>query len=253
MNETDFIDIEGLVVRTIIGIFDEERERRQDVVLSLRLFGDFRPAARSDHIDDAIDYAIERGRVDLDNIVMVGRSGGGYATMGMYLASRHKLKLALSWVGVSDLVAWYHQSRTRAPRYRDFIARCTAEDGVFDETKARARSPLYFEAPTSPNGRIEIFHGIEDGFGGATIPASHSIRFYNRVVEAFGAVEARVPEADAIALLTKSVPAETSDRLGDRRLFYRRGTEFAELFIFDGAHEMLDDVCFERIEAGVSP
>jgi FolB domain-containing protein len=53
---TDFIDIEGLLVRTIIGINPEERVNRQDVVIDVRLAVDMQPAAKSDDIDDAVNY-----------------------------------------------------------------------------------------------------------------------------------------------------------------------------------------------------
>ena len=53
---TDFIDIEGLLVRTIVGINPEERVNRQDVVIDVRLAVDMRPAAKSDDIDDAVNY-----------------------------------------------------------------------------------------------------------------------------------------------------------------------------------------------------
>ncbi|MEC9475537.1 MAG: dihydroneopterin aldolase [Planctomycetota bacterium] len=52
----DQIKIEDLVVRTIIGIFDRERDRRQEVKINLTLWADIRPAARSDDIEQAVDY-----------------------------------------------------------------------------------------------------------------------------------------------------------------------------------------------------
>ena len=58
-------------------------------------------------IDDAIQYAIDNGNVDLSNVFVVGASGGGYATLGAYLKTRHQVKAFLSWVPISDLVAWY--------------------------------------------------------------------------------------------------------------------------------------------------
>jgi dihydroneopterin aldolase len=54
--DADRIDIVGLSVPTIIGIFDWERNVRQKVVLDLTLFLDTRRAARSDRIEDALDY-----------------------------------------------------------------------------------------------------------------------------------------------------------------------------------------------------
>ena len=52
----DIIDIEGLSVRAILGIYERERIDRQEVVVDLRLFTDIRAAGASDSIEDAIDY-----------------------------------------------------------------------------------------------------------------------------------------------------------------------------------------------------
>ncbi|WHZ20238.1 MAG: Dihydroneopterin aldolase [Rhodanobacteraceae bacterium] len=53
----DSVFIEGLVVETLIGIYDGERAARQPLVIDLELgFDHTRPAA-SGSIDDAIDYA----------------------------------------------------------------------------------------------------------------------------------------------------------------------------------------------------
>jgi dihydroneopterin aldolase len=54
--DADRIDIAGLTVPAVIGIFDWERKRRQRVVLDLTLWTDVRKAARSDSIEDALDY-----------------------------------------------------------------------------------------------------------------------------------------------------------------------------------------------------
>ncbi len=53
---SDTIFIRDLLVRTILGINPDERENRQDVVISLRLHTDTRPAADSDDIGDAVNY-----------------------------------------------------------------------------------------------------------------------------------------------------------------------------------------------------
>ncbi len=53
---TDRIFIEDLRVETVIGIFEWEREIRQAVSLSLEMAYDIRAAARSDAIDDTLDY-----------------------------------------------------------------------------------------------------------------------------------------------------------------------------------------------------
>lgn len=56
MSTCDRILIEGLEVRTVIGIFDWEREIRQTVRLDLEMAWDISRAAASDDIEHALDY-----------------------------------------------------------------------------------------------------------------------------------------------------------------------------------------------------
>ena len=53
---SDQIYIRDLLVRGILGINDDERTQRQDILLNLVLSVDTRPAARSDDIADAVNY-----------------------------------------------------------------------------------------------------------------------------------------------------------------------------------------------------
>lgn len=52
----DRIHIRDLVVPGIIGIKPDERTHLQDVLANVTLWVDTRPAAASDHIDDAVNY-----------------------------------------------------------------------------------------------------------------------------------------------------------------------------------------------------
>ncbi|TET82408.1 MAG: dihydroneopterin aldolase [Anaerolineales bacterium] len=52
----DRIDIHDLLLRGIIGINDWEREKQQDILINISLFGDFRSAGESDDIADTINY-----------------------------------------------------------------------------------------------------------------------------------------------------------------------------------------------------
>ena len=52
----DRIFVRDLRLRGIVGINDWEREKRQDIVVNLELYGDFRAAGASDSIDDALNY-----------------------------------------------------------------------------------------------------------------------------------------------------------------------------------------------------
>jgi dihydroneopterin aldolase len=52
----DRVFIENLTIETVIGIFDWEREIRQSVSLDLEMDYDIRKAAKSDSIEDTLDY-----------------------------------------------------------------------------------------------------------------------------------------------------------------------------------------------------
>ena|SRR5690606_12741486 len=52
----DIVYIHGLEIKTVIGIFDWEREIKQTVTIDLEMATDIRPAAASDDIAQALDY-----------------------------------------------------------------------------------------------------------------------------------------------------------------------------------------------------
>lgn len=54
--EVDRILIKDLMVRCVIGVNDDERREKQDVVMNVVLHADCRPAGRSDRFEDAVDY-----------------------------------------------------------------------------------------------------------------------------------------------------------------------------------------------------
>jgi D-erythro-7,8-dihydroneopterin triphosphate epimerase len=53
---SDQIQIKDLLLRTIIGINDEERRNLQDVLINITLHADTRAAGASDDIEDAVNY-----------------------------------------------------------------------------------------------------------------------------------------------------------------------------------------------------
>lgn len=59
----DVVYIRELQVETVIGIFDWEREIKQVVNMDIEMGCDIRPAARSDAIEDALDYKAVAKRV----------------------------------------------------------------------------------------------------------------------------------------------------------------------------------------------
>lgn len=63
IDQLDRIHIRDLHLRCIIGIFDEERRDRQDVIINLTLYADLAGAGRTDRIEDTIDYKAAKKRV----------------------------------------------------------------------------------------------------------------------------------------------------------------------------------------------
>jgi FolB domain-containing protein len=52
----DKIIIKDLLLRGIIGINDDERVNKQDILINITIFADTRQAAVSDDIEDAVNY-----------------------------------------------------------------------------------------------------------------------------------------------------------------------------------------------------
>lgn len=202
-------------------------------------------------IDNAIQYVLDKGKADPANLFVVGGSGGGYATLGAYLRTRHPVKLFLAWAAISDLSSWYWESRSRGNKYADDILHCTSTTGAFDEAGARQRSPLYWDMPATPKGRIEIYTGIQDGYTGS-VPVSHSLRFFNKLALHAGTPDACVSEEDMIRLLSRGLaPDPALGTLADRVVYYRKAIPGASVTIFEGGHELLTDYCFERMRDAV--
>lgn len=211
--------------------------RSKDACLSEKVLAD---------IDDAIAYAIDHGSVDPENLFVVGTSGGGYTALGSYMKTRHKIKTFLLWCPVGDLWAWFHQSRSRELPYAEDIVNCAGDGSGLKEEEARQRSPLFWEMPADPRGRVEIYAGIDDGYTGS-VPISHSIGIFNRIAGHYGHDESLVGVSDRVKLLTRGMEKTVdAGSIGNCTILYHRNTPPVSLTIFDGGHEMPPEYCFTR-------
>lgn len=59
----DRILIKDLLVRCVIGVHDEERRDKQDVLINLSLSVDLRNAGMSDRLEDSVDYRALNKRI----------------------------------------------------------------------------------------------------------------------------------------------------------------------------------------------
>lgn len=194
-------------------------------------------------IDEAIDWAIENMTVDKTRIYIVGVSGGGYATLAMYMKSRHSIKAFSSWVPISDLEKWHSESVERQNKYASDIIKCTNETDSFNAIKARERSPIYWTTPVNKrqNSTLQLFAGIHDGHNGP-VPISHSINFYNKLLKDMGISDSSnyVSAKDFLEMVNhQTFTTSPKLRIGDRPIYYQKQTKHIMLTIFEGGHEML--------------
>jgi dipeptidyl aminopeptidase/acylaminoacyl peptidase len=197
----------------------------------------------------AIDYAKANARVDDTRIYAVGWSGGGF--LGLLLAGRSPEIWAgvSAWVPISDLNAWYSESRKLRTKYvREIAAACggnpAGEGAAADE--CRKRSPVtYLERARGVS--IDINHGIRDGRNGADpVPIAQSLIAFNLLASP----QDRFTE-DEIAYFTREaqVPptlrSETTDpAAGGLKVLFQRQSGNARITVFDGAHDKNTEAAF---------
>ncbi|GJQ60147.1 MAG: dihydroneopterin aldolase [Candidatus Scalindua sp. AMX11] len=66
----DKIHIRNLLVRCIIGIHDEERRDKQDVIINIKLHVNLRKAGKTDSLEDSVDYV----KIKKDILALIEKS-----------------------------------------------------------------------------------------------------------------------------------------------------------------------------------
>ncbi len=61
---SDCLTISRWRLRVAIGVYPQEKKRRQPLWLTVKLWGDFRLAGRTDRLEDALDYAELKNRFE---------------------------------------------------------------------------------------------------------------------------------------------------------------------------------------------
>ena len=201
-------------------------------------------------IDEAINWAFENMNVDKKHIYVIGVSGGGYATLAMYMKSRHKIRGFSAWAAISDLDAWYKESVERKNKYSAEIIQCIGDSNSYDAEAAKSRSPLYWETPNK-NADLQIYAGIHDGYTGS-VPISHSINFYNKLLKDSQEKKSSkyISESDIKTMLeTQKIDIESSGKMiGDREVLYQNASKNVSITIFEGTHEMLTNAALDLLK-----
>lgn len=202
-------------------------------------------------IDASIDYAIKKANVDISKIYVVGASGGGYATLAMLMKSKHKVAKFSAWVPISDLLAFYNESKIRKNNFVKEILLCTnSKNNVLNGKNAKNKSPLYWITPLDKikNSEITIYAGVNDGIQG-NVPITHSINFYNKLVKDMGGINENcfVSFKEKAKILETRKAIDTYPNIGGREVILKKKYNNIKLVIFDGGHEILYNTAFNRL------
>jgi len=199
-------------------------------------------------VDDAIQWAVQNLKVDPNEVHIIGGSGGGYLTMMCYMQLIYPAKSFSSWVGISDVEAWYYESRGRGQKYADDILKCVGDSAVLNAAEARRRSPLHLPVPKR-NGSLHLYTGIHDGYKGS-VPITHTLHFYNKIVAAQNKPEknALVTQQEILNLVVR----QTAERsfaydLGKRKVHLFKKSGPVSITVFEGGHEMVVSVATNLI------
>jgi len=122
---TDQIHIRDLLLRAVIGINDEERRDRQDVLINICLYADLRGPGTSDAIEDAINYRTLTKRI----IQLVENSR-------FYLVE--KLATEIAAICLDDLLVQRVKVRVEKPGALRFARSVGVE---FDRTRTAGEQP----------------------------------------------------------------------------------------------------------------
>ena len=204
-------------------------------------------------IDASIDFALENANVDTTRIYVIGMSGGGYATLAMFMKSKHRIKKFSSWVPLVDLVQWYEETKILKLKYSTEILACTqSKDGLLNEEMARQKSPIFWETPIKKlnYSTLEISTGIYDGMiGNGVIPITHSINFYNKLLSDLNVTDSTkyVSDAEKLKLLEFRKPLDDFGQISGREVILLKETNNIKLTLFEGGHEILTKYAFEEL------
>lgn len=197
----------------------------------------------------AIDYAKANARVDGTRIYAVGWSGGGF--LGLLLAGREPEIWAgvSAWVPISDLNAWYEESRKLGTKYvREIAASCGGNPsgpGAAAE-ECKKRSPVT-HLERARGVAIDINHGIRDGRNSADpVPIGQSLIAFNLLAAPQDRITAEeIQYFTREAKVPDTLRSETTDPAdGGLKVLFRRQSGNARITVFDGAHDKNTEAAF---------
>ena len=201
-------------------------------------------------IDDAITYAIEKFNIDINNIFVIGFSGGGYTTLCTFMKSKHNISKFSAWASITDLSTWYQESELRNNNLDQDILDCTGSKNILNIEFAKKKSPIYFITPKEKleTEKLYIYTGIYDGIQGS-VPITHSINFYNKLLSDLKVIDTLyyVSDMEKLNLLEKRIALDEYENIADRKIILKKEFENISLKIFEGNHEILTEFALNEL------
>jgi acetyl esterase/lipase len=197
------------------------------------------PGARQD-ILDSVAAARSSANVDPRRIYLAGVSGGGHMALVMAAHSPNTWAAVSTWVGISDLAAWHHETRSAGRRYWEDVEACVGgAPGSSPEVDAqlRLRSPLYFLS-AAKNLPLDINAGIHDGHTGS-VPIHHSLDAFNVIAETLGLPGVSQSRINALSREQVANAPSLIDDAYERAIHLREVAGETRVTLFEGGHEGL--------------
>ncbi len=232
------------------------RQRRWSLVQPDYRGPNVRPeACGSDLAQQDILDAVQWGKSELsaavDQVFLMGVSGGGH--MAMLMAARYpKMWKAVSeWVGISSLRQWYFEHvRDGEPQsYAQNIISCVggAPGTTSADVQLGLRSPLG-QLAAAKDVAIDFNAGIHDGHTGS-VPIHHTLDAFNEIAAAAGESGVTAREIERLGSRSGLAQAPASEQAEDpvygRKLHFRRHAGRSRVTIFEGGHEGLPSAAFD--------
>jgi len=208
-------------------------------------------------LECSVQYMQEHYAVDPNRIYLVGGSGGGHAALLMAGRKPELWSAVSSWCPISDLAAWYSQTRRRKadPSRRGYDTHileacggdpCTEQEAM---KQAKHRSPLTWLKQAQGKTIVDIGCGIHDGHTGS-VPISHAILAYNELAMP----QDRICQEN-IDYMTENekIPAHLQFQGEDpaysfHKVLFRMTSGMVRLTIFEGSHDILFTPAFGFLE-----
>ncbi len=101
--DLDQIHIQDLRLNTIVGVYPEERGRKQEVVLQVRMEVDLKAATESDRLEDTVDYKAVKQRiikeVEKSDFRLIERVAGRVAELCLETPGVHAVEVEVEKPG----------------------------------------------------------------------------------------------------------------------------------------------------------